>query len=79
MTGDEVDDEDHIIAPVPKVNHEDDHKDFHKDDHKDNPEDDPQVISTKKPPAVGKATFTKPAEVVIFPPQKKCPVSPVSP
>ncbi len=60
MTGDVADDEDHNVAPVPK------------DDHKDDPKDNPQVpMSTKKPPAVAKATTTKPAKVVISPPTKK--------
>ncbi len=63
-TGDKDNKEDHDVAPVPK--------DDHKDDHKDDPKDDPQVpMSTKKPPAVAKATSTKPAEVVISPPTKK--------
>mgnify|MGYP000889056907 CR=1 FL=1 len=69
MTGNEDDDEDHNVIPVPEDNHKDDHKDNHEDNHEDDPEGVP--MSTKKPPAVAKATSTKPAEVVISPPTKK--------
>ena len=81
-TGDEDDDEDHDVAAVPEDN---DHEDDHKDDPQDNPRDDPQddhkddpqnnheddPMSTKKPPAIAKATTTKPAEVVISPSLQK--------
>ncbi len=71
MTCDKDNNEDHDVAPVPEDDPKDNLEDDPKDDHEDAPKDDPQVMSTKKAPAVAKATSTKPAEVVISPPAKK--------